>query len=304
MHPNTPGTNTSVCYWHAIRWRTQSAKLSYEHLHQSIHNNSIWISIHFRLFCRESAGVRANDLFMSFKSIFQDVRSAMDHVHIHGDLQNATVAVSALALFPILSSQFTFFPLFAICHFRIWINMWRKIRACRWCCHVYVNRVQSVSYWQTVDSFSPIKSWRILWTSRTVANWMSRIVHGRRTSTWLSSTQRNHYSSAKERYCDRWTQRPVHYVWARTPVTYVKDKCIRVARAMYSHRYWAPREKMYCTLAIIFSVTFWRVRKYGAGVRSWWCRNWCKSCMCGPTNVNCLLSYKIWISIWATCTSM
>lgn len=45
-------------------------------------------------YCRESAGVRAGDLFMSFKSIFQDVRSAMDHVHIQGDLQNATVAVS------------------------------------------------------------------------------------------------------------------------------------------------------------------------------------------------------------------
>lgn len=48
----------------------------------------------FRLLHRESGGVRAGDLLMSFKSIFQDVRSAMDHVHIHGDLQNATVAVS------------------------------------------------------------------------------------------------------------------------------------------------------------------------------------------------------------------
>lgn len=42
---------------------------------------------------REKQGVRAGDLFMSFKSIFQDVRSAMDHVHLHGDLQNETVAV-------------------------------------------------------------------------------------------------------------------------------------------------------------------------------------------------------------------
>lgn len=43
---------------------------------------------------REKTGVRAGDLFMSYKSIFQDVRSAMDHIHIYGDLQNATVAVS------------------------------------------------------------------------------------------------------------------------------------------------------------------------------------------------------------------
>ncbi|XP_031622776.1 cytosolic purine 5'-nucleotidase isoform X2 [Contarinia nasturtii] len=43
-------------------------------------------------YTREKTGVRAGDLSMSFKSIFQDVRSAMDHVHLHGDLQNATVA--------------------------------------------------------------------------------------------------------------------------------------------------------------------------------------------------------------------
>lgn len=46
--------------------------------------------------CSEKTGVRAGDLFMSYKSIFQDVRSAMDHVHLYGDLQNATVAVSQL----------------------------------------------------------------------------------------------------------------------------------------------------------------------------------------------------------------
>lgn len=45
---------------------------------------------------REKTGVRAGDLFMSFRSIFQDVRTAMDHVHLHGDLQNETVAVSLL----------------------------------------------------------------------------------------------------------------------------------------------------------------------------------------------------------------
>ena len=48
------------------------------------------IDLHFS----EKTGVRAGDLFMSFKSIFQDVRAAMDHVHIQGDLQNETIAVS------------------------------------------------------------------------------------------------------------------------------------------------------------------------------------------------------------------
>ncbi|XP_055300757.1 cytosolic purine 5'-nucleotidase isoform X2 [Sitodiplosis mosellana] len=43
-------------------------------------------------YTREKQGVRAGDLFMSFKSIFQDVRSAMDYIHLHGDLQDATVA--------------------------------------------------------------------------------------------------------------------------------------------------------------------------------------------------------------------
>lgn len=46
-----------------------------------------------KLKTRERQGVRAGDLFMSYKSIFQDVRSAMDYVHLHGDLQNETVAV-------------------------------------------------------------------------------------------------------------------------------------------------------------------------------------------------------------------
>lgn len=54
----------------------------------------------------EKSGVRAGDLFMSFKSIFQDVRSAMDHVHLNGDLQNETVAVSARCV--CVCSLFTF----------------------------------------------------------------------------------------------------------------------------------------------------------------------------------------------------
>lgn len=32
------------------------------------------------------------DLFMSYKSVFQDVRSAVDYVHIYGDLKKTTVA--------------------------------------------------------------------------------------------------------------------------------------------------------------------------------------------------------------------
>lgn len=53
----------------------------------------------FKLKTRERQGVRAGDLFMSYKSIFQDVRSAMDYVHLHGDLQNETVAVRRKTLF-------------------------------------------------------------------------------------------------------------------------------------------------------------------------------------------------------------
>lgn len=41
-------------------------------------------------YTREKTGVRGGDLFMSFRSIFQDVRSAMDYVHIQGDLQKRT----------------------------------------------------------------------------------------------------------------------------------------------------------------------------------------------------------------------
>lgn len=47
-------------------------------------------------YTRESTGVRSGDLFMSFRSIFQDVRSAMDYVHIHGDLKDKTIEVSVL----------------------------------------------------------------------------------------------------------------------------------------------------------------------------------------------------------------
>lgn len=35
--------------------------------------------------------MRAGDLAMSFKSIFQDVRNAVDYVHIHGDLKAKTI---------------------------------------------------------------------------------------------------------------------------------------------------------------------------------------------------------------------
>jgi 5'-nucleotidase len=40
---------------------------------------------------REKTGVKCGELFMSFKSIFQDVRGAVDWVHIHGELKNKTV---------------------------------------------------------------------------------------------------------------------------------------------------------------------------------------------------------------------
>lgn len=40
---------------------------------------------------REPTGVRCGDLFMSYKSIFQDVRNAVDWVHEKGDLKLKTV---------------------------------------------------------------------------------------------------------------------------------------------------------------------------------------------------------------------
>ena len=33
----------------------------------------------------------SGDIFISFKAIFQDVRQAIDYVHIHGDLKQITV---------------------------------------------------------------------------------------------------------------------------------------------------------------------------------------------------------------------
>ncbi|XP_059615131.1 cytosolic purine 5'-nucleotidase isoform X2 [Phlebotomus argentipes] len=42
-------------------------------------------------YTREKNGVRCGQLFMSFKSIFQDVRGAVDWVHIQGDLKSRTI---------------------------------------------------------------------------------------------------------------------------------------------------------------------------------------------------------------------
>ncbi|KAG5669062.1 hypothetical protein PVAND_016963 [Polypedilum vanderplanki] len=39
----------------------------------------------------ERTGVKIGELFMSFRSIFQDVRGAVDFVHLHGDLKSKTV---------------------------------------------------------------------------------------------------------------------------------------------------------------------------------------------------------------------
>ena len=36
-------------------------------------------------------GFKIGDLFMSFKSVFQDVRNAVDYVHMKGDLKKTTV---------------------------------------------------------------------------------------------------------------------------------------------------------------------------------------------------------------------
>ncbi|XP_070152649.1 cytosolic purine 5'-nucleotidase isoform X7 [Polyergus mexicanus] len=42
-------------------------------------------------FSREKTGVKEGELTMSFKSIFQDVRSAVDWIHLHGNLKTKTI---------------------------------------------------------------------------------------------------------------------------------------------------------------------------------------------------------------------
>ena len=41
-----------------------------------------WYIINYCLDCRTSTGIKLGDLFMSYKSMFQDVRTAVDHVHL------------------------------------------------------------------------------------------------------------------------------------------------------------------------------------------------------------------------------
>lgn len=42
-------------------------------------------------FTREKTGVKEGELTMSFRSIFQDVRSAVDWIHLHGNLKTKTI---------------------------------------------------------------------------------------------------------------------------------------------------------------------------------------------------------------------
>ncbi|KAK9301686.1 hypothetical protein QLX08_006094 [Tetragonisca angustula] len=42
-------------------------------------------------YSREKTGVKEGELTMSFKSIFQDVRNAVDWIHLHGDLKTKTI---------------------------------------------------------------------------------------------------------------------------------------------------------------------------------------------------------------------
>lgn len=61
-------------------------------------------------FVKESTGVRSGELFMSFKSIFQDVRRAVDWVHIQGDLKSETTKVSVIGnLCPLFLIIYSFF---------------------------------------------------------------------------------------------------------------------------------------------------------------------------------------------------
>lgn len=52
------------------------------------------VIIQLHLIYRDNTGVKCGELFMSFKSIFQDVRGAVDWVHIQGDLKSKTIEVS------------------------------------------------------------------------------------------------------------------------------------------------------------------------------------------------------------------
>ena len=45
----------------------------------------------FYLIFRAKEGFKIGDLFMSFKSVFQDVRNAVDFVHMRGELKQITV---------------------------------------------------------------------------------------------------------------------------------------------------------------------------------------------------------------------
>ena len=45
----------------------------------------------FFFLSRAKEGFKIGDLFMSFKSVFQDVRSAVDFVHMQGELKQITV---------------------------------------------------------------------------------------------------------------------------------------------------------------------------------------------------------------------
>lgn len=42
-------------------------------------------------YTRERTGVKEGELTMSFKSIFQDVRNAVDWIHLHGNLKTKTI---------------------------------------------------------------------------------------------------------------------------------------------------------------------------------------------------------------------
>ena len=44
----------------------------------------------FFCYFRANEGFKIGDLFMSFKSVFQDIRSAVDYVHMKGDLKKDT----------------------------------------------------------------------------------------------------------------------------------------------------------------------------------------------------------------------
>lgn len=124
-------------------------------------------------------------------------------------------------------------------------------------------------------------------------NWMSPIGLGPPTLTLLPLMRRSRYSLVRAQFCVKLIQPPEPCEWVLIWATSNRVKFTQAALAMCSPRCWAQRARMSYTSVTIFSVTSWRVRKFEDGAHSLSCRSSFKSYTCGPTNANCLRSFRI-----------